>query len=213
MGTMTGELAPEAVPDVGAFTARVLRFDPAALIRFRPTPSGNTALWARLPFGVVVTRRVGGELADDVTVRASELLAALEGGRTSLPRRRDAEWRFALPPHAGRVLDEVPSGELRRISAAAAETLRAASGRGVGERRLRDELLDHVAMIVTAAADRAEVPVRLVQGVVRMGFLDRDDATPVRIRLAAGWVGAEATFGTAWWRPASLTVLSASVHR
>jgi len=194
------DLAPEAVPDVGAFLARLVRMDPAALVRFRPVRPGLTEVWAWLPFDVLVTRLIRSGPDEDATVRAVELLNRLEHGDPSLPGRHDLAWRSPLPPGAGDVLEAVPGHEFRRIAQAAADTMRAATGRGVGERRLRDELLDHVALVVSDEAHREEVPVRLVQGVVRMGFLGPDDSTPVRVRRSGGWLGAEARFGCAWRR-------------
>lgn len=195
---VTADLAPDAVPDAGAFLARLVRMDPTGLVRLRPARPGVVELWARLPFGVLATRLVRSGLVEDATVRAAELLARLEHGESGLPGRHDMAWRSPLPPGPGQVLEAVPSGEFRRIARAAAETMRAAAGRGVGERRLRDELLDHVALVVSGEHHRDEVTVRLVQGVVRMGFLDTEDSAPVRIRRSGGWLGAQARFGCAW---------------
>jgi hypothetical protein len=174
--------------------------DPTGLVRFRPVGSGMSELWARLPFDVLVTRRVRSALTEDATVRAAELLTRLERGESGLPARQDLAWRSPLPSDHGQVLEVVPGREFRDIARAAADTMRAAVGRGVGERRLRDELLDHVALVVTRGQQRDEVTVRLVQGVVRMGFLGTEDPTPVRIRRSGDWLGAEARFGCAWHR-------------
>jgi len=85
----------------------------------------------------------------------------------------------------------------------------------VGERVVRDALLDHVPIVVTGAAgERVEVPQRLVQAVVRMGFLrpsgpSSPDAEQterhqiVTVRLAGSWVGLAASYGSAWYRPTS----------
>jgi hypothetical protein len=205
------ELAPEAVPDAGAFLARLVRMDPAALVRFRPVRSGAAEVWARLPFDVLVTRLIRAGLDEDVTVRAAELLDRLERGDPSLPARHDLAWRSPLPPGPGDVLEAVPGREFRRIAQAAADTMRAAAGRGMGERRLRDELLDHVAMVVSGETHREEVPVRLVQAVVRMGFLGADESAPVRVRRSGAWLGAEARFGCAW-RRTERSLLLASHH-
>lgn len=209
---MTAELAAEAVGDVGAFLARLVRLDAAALVRLRPQRAGVTALWAELPFGVLATRSVPAALAEDVTVRAAELLAVLERGERALPRRYDEAWRTPLPPGGGQRLETVPTGELRRITRAAAQTVRDAGARGVGERRLRDELLDHTAVIVTQGDHEEKVPVRLVVGLARMGFLDADDAAPVAIRRTRGWLAAEARYGAAWYRTSS-TLLVSPVRR
>ncbi|SBT49932.1 hypothetical protein [Micromonospora narathiwatensis] len=196
----------DGVADAGAFLARLARLDPAALVRLRPVPgAGRTTLWARLPWGVLVARTVTGAAPGDVTVAAGELLAELAAGGAALPRRRDDGWRWPLPPPASRAVETLPAEEVRRIAAAAAGTLREAvthgvSGRAVGQRALRDALLDHVAVVVTpdSAPDvPVEVPQRLVQGLVRMGFLGAGD---VQVRVAGHWVGLIGPYGAAWSR-------------
>jgi len=206
----TRAIDPAGVRDAGAFLARVERLDPTALVRLRPHRPGVIALWARLPLGVLVTRLVRSELDIDATVRAAELLAALERGDAALPPRCDIAWRSALPPAAlgvGTLIDEVPAEEVRRVSAAAARTVQEAAMRGIGERALRDTLLDQIVMTVISEKDPtlvASVPLRMVQALVRMGFLGAD---PVRVRQAGPWLGMEATYGAVWYRPASpLTV-------
>ncbi|MEU6024974.1 hypothetical protein ACGFIK_26855 [Micromonospora sp. NPDC048871] len=201
----------EGVADAGAFLARLVRLEPAALVRLRPagTP-GRTALWARLPWGVLAVRTVSGPGAGDVTVAAGQLLAELAAGRTGLPTSRDSQWRWALPPAASRPVEVLPGGELRRLAEAAAGTLRTATthgvgGRAVGQRTLRDALLDHVAVVVTPddAPDRpVEVTQRLVQGLIRMGFLgsahDSSSTDDVRVRVAGRWVALVGPYGAVW---------------
>ena len=80
---------------------------------------------------------------------------------------------------------------------------------------------DHVPVVVTGpGGERIEVPQRLVQGLVRMGFLGRVTAqapqtspetshadSTIRDTLvtvtSAGWVGLGASYGSAWYRPVS----------
>jgi hypothetical protein len=210
-------LAAAAVADAGAFLARLTRLDEGALVRLRPAGGGRTALWARLPWEATVTRSVPGELSHDVTVRAADLLAGLAHGVTDLPARRDELWRWPLPPSRAEVLERVPVGAVREIGAAAEGTVRAAArrgvgGRSVGERAVRDALLDHVAIRVTAepAGEPIDVPQRLVQAVIRMGFLGSVPATePVRVLRAGSWVGLAAAYGTAWLRPAGGLIVQA----
>ncbi|WP_229403480.1 hypothetical protein [Micromonospora okii] len=194
------------VADAGAFLARLVRLDPAALVRLRPAsppaapdarapgapaspggPAARTALWARLPWGVLAVRTVAGAGCGDATVPARELLAGLAAGEDALPARRDAQWRWPLPPPASRPVELLPAGELWRIAEAAAGALREAAahgvaGRAVGQRALRDALLDHVAVVVTPEdppGPPVEITQRVVQGVIRMGFLGRPgDADP-----------------------------------
>ncbi|MEU4401383.1 hypothetical protein [Micromonospora orduensis] len=183
--------------------------------------AGRVALWARLPWQVLVVRTVAGGpadgVADDVTVAAAELLAELERGGTTLPTRRDAQWRWPLPPARSQPVEVLPATELRRIADAAAGTLRTASeqgvaGRAVGQRALRDALLDHVAVVVTPdgpPAPPVEVPQRLVQGLVRMGFLGAAgpataaDEPAVQVRVAGRWVGLVGPYGAAWLQKAT----------
>ncbi|RZT80634.1 hypothetical protein EV382_3890 [Micromonospora violae] len=210
------------VADAGAFLARLVRLDPGAPVRLRPAGvPGRVALWARLPWQVLVVRTVAGGPADgaaeDVTVAAAQLLAELERGGTARPARRDAQWRWPLPPTRSHQVEALPVAELRRIADAAAGTLRTASeqgvaGRAVGQRALRDALLDHVAVLVTpdgAPAAPVEVPQRLVQGVVRMGFLGSADGSgageesAVQVRVAGRWVGLVGPHGAAWLQKAT----------
>jgi len=203
--------------EAGPFLARLTRLDPGAVVRLKGGGE-RVALWARLPWGVLVGRTVPGAGPDDATVSAAELLAELSRGGDALPSRRDQQWRWPLPPPGPRVVEAVPADEVRRIAAAAAGTLRKASaegvgGRPVGQRMLRDALLDHVAILVTAGESRVEVPQRLIQAVVRMGFLGRLAPTAsevgpvevgeVRVQAAGRWVGLAAPYGVAWLLPVS----------
>ncbi|MGW1059410.1 hypothetical protein [Micromonospora rubida] len=203
---------------------------------------GRTVLWARLPWGVLAARTVAGAGCGDVTVAARELLAALAGGEDALPARRDAQWRWPLPPSASRPVEVLPAGELWRIAEAAAGTLREAAahgvgGRAVGQRVLRDALLDHVAVVVTPddpPGPPVEIAQRLVQGLVRMGFLGHpgpgvDTPVPpvgtplpfaggtasgdVQVRVAGQWVSLVGPYGAVWsQKVADLAVMPLGAH-
>jgi hypothetical protein len=218
--------------DTGAFLARLTRLDPAALVRLRPMAADaagtpRIGLWARLPWDVLVTRTIRGELVGDATVGAADLLARVEAsgsGGVDPPARRDRDWRWPVPPDAGRAVETVAAAELRAVATAAAGTLREAAasgvdGRSVGERAVRDALLDHVAIVVThGGGERVEVTQRLVQAVARMGFLgpprvSGSDAEGVaQIRLAGRWVGIAAPYGTAWSRSSGQLAIRPVVH-
>jgi len=216
-------IAAASVPDAGAFLSRVLRLDPAAVVRLRPAASGEAVLlWARLPFAVLVSRAVRAAAGDDRTVRADALLASLTGSG-GLPPPRDTDWRWPLPAQPGRTVERLPAAEVSRLSAAAASTVRTASaegigGRAVGSRALRDALLDHVPIVVTTGdGERVEVPQRLIQAVARMGFvpsldsplanlsstssMSGPDLETVEVRVSGPWVGLIAPYGNAWHRP------------
>jgi hypothetical protein len=213
---MTAWLEADSVADAGAYLARLVRLDAAALVRLRPAGDGTLGLWARLPFEVMVTRRIRSSFEQDVTVRATDLLRALDGDLPALTARYDAQWRWPVPPDAGRVVERLPVAEVRRLGAAAETTLREAvtsgvRGRAVGERVLRDALLDHVPVVVTTDdGARYEVPQRLVQAVIRMGFLGPATGPPahpatgdgdVDVRaVPGGWVGLAGPFGTGWYK-------------
>jgi hypothetical protein len=208
------------VADSGAFLARLTRLDPGAPVRLRPAGS-RTALWARLPWDVLVTREVAGPGPGDVTVPAAELLAVLGRGGDELPGRRDADWRWPLPPTGGTVVETVAAAELARVAGAAAGTLREVTagglgGRAVGQRAVRDALLDHVALVVTPAGGApVQVTQRLVQAVLRMGFLGSADVDgpETRVCVAGRWVGLSALYGVAWRQSVKeLTVMPISTH-
>jgi hypothetical protein len=213
-----------SVADAGAFLARLTRLDPAAVVRLRGS-GPRIALWARLPWEVLVTRDVVGDGPSDATVSAAELLAELARAGAALPARRDGQWRWPLPPPGAVPVESVAGAELARLATAAAGTLRAAvaqgvGGRAVGQRALRDALLDHVALIVTPAdGDPVEVPQRLVQAVSRMGFLGPNgapgdvDRPDTKVYVAGRWVGLSAPYGVAWLPPVNtLTVMPISGH-
>jgi hypothetical protein len=217
-------------PDIGAFLARLVRLDPAALVRIRAGGAGeHTALWGRVPWDVLVSRVVavavlpgtvapGGDpvaAGSDVTVRAADWLAA-DVVEVSTLRRYDAQWRSPLPaPGRAAVVETIPTAVLRGLGTAAAQTLRETEagglgGRAVGARVVRDALLDHVAITASGPDQTVEVPQRLVQAVVRMGFAGSDDDAPVGVLAAGGWVGLAAAYGVAWWwRPGGLFVAPA----
>jgi hypothetical protein len=229
--------------DAGAFLVRLLRLDPAAVVRLRPSrpADGRTEIWAMLPFGVLATRHLATGIDADMTFDAAGLLAALNAGVSTLDRvaRRDADWRWPLPSSRGTAVESIPAAEIVRIAAAASHTLRAAAEQGVGgravpERALRDALLDHVPIVVTVTGtgdEAVRVPQRVVQAVVRMGFLgsvvgpERASADArsepversgpvtlgdnfVTVRLSIGWIGVDASYGSVWHRPTSPLRLS-----
>ncbi|MFI7511927.1 hypothetical protein [Micromonospora echinofusca] len=205
--------------DAGAFLARLVRLDRDAPVRLRSGGvRGRTALWGRLPWGVLVVRTVAGDGPGDATVSAGELLAELAAGGAALPTRRDERWRWPLPPTASRRVETLPGGELRRVAAAAADALREAGthgvgGRAVGQRALRDALLDHVPVVVTPddpPGEPVEVTQRMVQGLVRMGFLgasegsaETGDGGDVQVRTVGRWVGLVGPYGAIWSQKAT----------
>jgi hypothetical protein len=209
------------VADAGAFLARLTRLDPHAVVRLRSS-GRRTALWAKLPWNVLVTREVAGT-GDvlDATVAAAALLSVLATGASTLPARRDADWRWPLPPAGGQIVETVAAAELSRLATAAAGTLREVTagglgGRAVGQRAVRDALLDHVALVVTPAGGApVDIPQRLVQAVTRMGFLGPAgvDGADTRVCTSGRWVGISAPYGVAWLQSVKdLTVMPIGGH-
>lgn len=208
------------VADAGAFLARLTRLDRNVLVRLR-SAGQHTALWAMLPWGVLVTRKVAGPGPGDATVPAADLLGALAQQVPELPARRDADWRWPLPPPRSTAVESVAAAELARLAEAAAGTLREVTagglaGRAVGQRAVRDALLDHVALTVTRdEGEPVEVSQRLVQAVFRMGFLGPagQPGPPSRVCVAGRWVGLSAPYGVAWLQPVQvLTVMPIGSH-
>jgi hypothetical protein len=193
--------------DAAAFLARIVALDPGGLVRLRGT-GGRVTAWAKLPFGVLVSRTVGGSVQPaDVTVLAAELLAALEQGvvdGVALPRGRDLEWRAALPPTEGwRRLDHVPGEVVRSLVRAGAEALRAVPA-GVAA-TAGESQLDHESLTVSGRGRTAAVPLRVLTALTRMGFLgpappgDRSaDGDAVVVSAAGGWVRLAAPYGSAY---------------
>jgi hypothetical protein len=201
-------------PDAEVFLARLVRLDPQALVRVRPVAPDRAAIFAMLPWGTLVSREIAAEPGGDHTLRAEDALTR----RENYPRH-DHAWRWQLPPSGAATVEVLPAGLVRRLADAAAATLRQATesgvdGKAVGSRALRDALLDHVAVYVTSIVDGKviEVPQRLIQAVVRMGFLPVNDAGDVAVLAAGNWIGLAATFGTAWWRVSAPSLLPISSH-
>lgn len=178
--------------DDAAFAARVARLDANALIRVH-----DGRLWAALPFGVLAVRDLAGDL-DEAVHRAGDL----SDGR---PEARPAsEWRGRLPQRPWEVLETVPAADVAALDRQAAETLRQRRGQGVGDRRLRDALLEHVALRVEHGDERYAVELRLVVALMRMGFLGE---SPVRVLRAGRRVGLAAAHGGVWERERGLPLL------
>lgn len=181
--------------DIEWFATRLARFDPAAPIRLK-----DGWAWGCLPWNVLV------RVAIDDPATADHVIDA-----TSLQKRPDADWRVALPSPTERVVEEIPATVVRSAAEAAAQTLRDVGsgglrGRAVGQRVLRDALLDHVVITGRSDEDGSEFAVsqRLVQAIVRMRLLETDN---VGVLVAGPWTGLGTSLGSAWYRASSpLTV-------
>ena len=195
-----GQLADVAaqVAGIAPLARRLVTLDPRGLLRIR---LGGTvaAAYARLPFGVLVGRTVSIDRAGarlEWVVRADELLSWLDGEIAEPPRRRDMEWRGALPPAVGwRRIETVPDEVIRDVVRKGAATFRQAAAReGVPGSQPRaevaDALLDSIVLSVTEGGLHAEITLRAMSAVTRMGFLPRGSYAAVDVcgrwsRLAA----------------------------
>ncbi len=175
--------------ELAAFKQRLLRFDPGALVRLR-----DGRAWGRLPWDVLVS--VDHECAGDVVVSAAS------------GEKRDADWHWQLPPlGSARVVEVLPAAQIVELASAAERALREASvSLSVGQRAIRDALLDHAVITGTSDVDGTQfvVPQRIVQGIVRMRLIWPGG---VEVLVAGPWTGLRTRIGEAWYRASSgLTV-------
>lgn len=198
---MSGDLrfgAGDDRSDAAAFLGRLVRLDPAGLVRLRSAGESLT-LWAWLPFEVLVARSVRGQAAEaDLTVPGKALLDAVTAdGPAALPPRRDEDWRGTLPPAGpGEPLDDIPAEVVAKLLEAAEQTFRTAST-GADPRAVGDALLDHEVLTVTGRGHTVAVPLRLLLACARMGFIG---GGPIRVSVAGGWTRIGASFGSAYVR-------------
>lgn len=180
---------------------RVAAVDPASLARVR-VGEGRVAVLVRLPFNVLVARSVtiAGEVAEptDVTVRTDELLAWLDGHRADPPAPHDADWRWGSPPVTGwRRVDTVPGDVVRDLVRKGAQALDDA-GPGEHRQHIADALLDSVVLTVASddATTHAEVSLRTLSALTRMGFLPPD--SHVAVDVAGRWTRVAAAYGSVY---------------
>jgi hypothetical protein len=192
-----GELAP--------LLRRAVSLDRASLARIR-IGDGKASVLVQLPFAVLVGRAVPAEYsvdAVDVTVRSADVLAWLDGDSPQLPERHDAGWRIGLPPASGwRRVDAVPDHVVRGLVRSGANALNEAAEReGVPGAQLRSEvadaLLDSVVLTVSAEnGPTAEITLRTLSALTRMGFLPRD--SHIGVDIAGRWVRVAAEYGSVY---------------
>ncbi len=195
-----GDVDRATVGDLAPVLERAVRLDPGALVRLRFGDGRATAL-VRLPFAVLVSRSVaaGPDRALDVATAAADVLAWLDGGAAPAPR--DHDWRGGLPPATGwRRIETVPDGELRPLVRQGAMALKDAAEReGVPGAQPRaevaDALLDSVVLIATDdSGSRAEVTLRMLSALTRMGFLRKDGHA--HVDTSGRWVRVVGEYGT-----------------
>ncbi|MFN2559835.1 MAG: hypothetical protein ABR571_00885 [Jatrophihabitans sp.] len=215
-----------ALTELAPVLRRAVTLDPASLARLRLGTGAATVL-VRLPFGVLVSRRVGGVPRTDkldVTVRAAEMIAWLDAGgaaasegasragggagrqsaEVAVPQARDAEWRTGLPPTGGwQRIETVPDEVIRGIVRAGALVLKEAAARervptAQPRAEVADALLDST--VLTVAAD--DGPATAAVNLRTLSALLRMGFLPrggsVHVDLAGRWVRVVAEFGTVY---------------
>ena len=197
----------DAIVDLAPVLRRAIELDPRSLARLRLGGSTATVL-VRLPFAVLVSRTVDASPRDpslDLTTRAADLLDWLDArpGRPAIdPPARDLEWRTGLPPTSGwRRVEEVPDTDLRPLVQSGALALKEAAEReGVPGAQPRaevaDALLDSVVLTATDGDVTAEITLRTVSALTRMGFLPRGGRA--YIDVVGRWVRLVAEYGTVY---------------
>jgi hypothetical protein len=201
-------LDPGALAELAPLLRRAVALDPAGVVRLRVQPDGATAL-IRLPFAVLAGRRISGRFGavHDGTYRAVELLGWLDGDG-ELPPGSAEEWRASVPPEAGwRRIEVVPDDVVRGLVRQGALTLKQAAEReGVPGAQPRaevaDALLDSVVLTATHEADRAEVSLRSLSALVRMGFLAR--GSHLAVDITGRWTRLTASYGSVYAERAGL---------
>jgi hypothetical protein len=191
-----------AVSELAPVLRRAVGLDPRSLARLRLRDDAATVL-VRLPFAVLVSRTVHAAARSqplDATVRAAELLDWLDGSGAD-PEPRDLDWRSGVPPVAGwHRIETVPDDVIRNLVRTGALALQDAAAReGVPGAQPRaevaDALLDSVVLTATDdAGARAEVTLRALSALTRMGFLRRGGSAHVDI--AGRWLRVVGEYGT-----------------
>jgi hypothetical protein len=180
---------------------RAATLEAATLVRIRVEAQVASA-FVRLPFGVLAGRSVpltSAPASLDRTYAAGALIEWIDTPGSPAPERRDVEWRSGLPP-TGRWsrLDAIPDDVIRGLVRAGASTLKEAAAReGVPGAQPRadvaDALLDSVVLTVSDGDQQAELSLRMVSALARMGFLPRDSRAGVDV--AHRWLRIAGRYG------------------
>ncbi|MDP9117288.1 MAG: hypothetical protein M3O28_08585 [Actinomycetota bacterium] len=208
----------DALGDLAPVLRRAVNLDPRSLARLRLSPgdppagrdaegAGPTAcVLVRLPFGVLVSRTIelpGGPVDNvDVAIHAGEFLAWLDGEQRDPPVQRNGQWRTGLPPSRGwQRVDTVPDAVVRDLVRAGALTVKqAAAGEGVPHAEPRaqvtDVLLDAVVLTVHDEDRSAQVTLRVLSAVLRMGFMP--SGSHIAVDLAGRWTRVAARYGSVY---------------
>jgi len=205
LSTTRLSVATEDLHELAPALRRAVSLDPGSLVRIVVAAPTVSAL-VRLPFGVLVSRAVQSEQAQqapsDTTVSAVELLSWLDAERPDPPISRDAEWRTGLPPRVGwQRVDTVPDEVVRGLVRSGAQALKQAAEReGVPNAQPRaevaDALLDSVVLTVEEGGRSVQLTLRTLSALTRMGFLPRD--SHIAVDVAGRWTRIAAAYGSVY---------------
>ena len=206
---------PSDRDDLRTLLRRLLRLDEAAVVRFTDAGDRTLRVWARTPFGAVISRRVSGTTpGGDLVCGADSLLTGLDvlprgdrDGHVDPGLTLTSAWSGLLPPTDGfSPVEDVPAQVLLDLDAAGREAAR----EGAGPAGLPPSLLDRV--VLTAGADTDSpvgVDMRTVFSLVACDFVPcrqgrAPEGEPVRVSIRGPWVRLDARYGTVYRRPDSL---------
>jgi hypothetical protein len=200
MGVAVAELCisdPTERDDLAAFVARAVRLDRDAMVRLRDG-HGRVHAWVDTPFDTLVTRSVRGVVRPgDITVRSTDLLAAVAavGAAVSDPGpAQDALWRCALPPEQGwHAVDQVPADVLAELTDQGAAVARHNPGPRSSPPAA---LLDQKVITVSGAGFEVGVPLRCLFALSGMGFVGTSSVSEtVRVSATDSWLRLDARYG------------------
>ncbi len=196
--------AAAQVADAAPLVRRAVGLDARSLVRIRLDAHSMTC-FVRLPFAVLVGRTIsvqwdGAEI--DCVVSGRELLTWLDGAAREAPPARDAQWQGTIPPRRGwRRVETVPGSIVRDLVGKGAEALKDAAlregVRGAQPRaEVTDALLDSVVVTAQAGPLRAEVTLRTLSALTRMGFLP--SGSRAAIDISGRWLRVVAEYGSVY---------------
>ncbi|MGF1429351.1 hypothetical protein [Kitasatospora sp. LaBMicrA B282] len=208
---------PREAADLGAFLARLLRFDRAAAVRLQTVPGGTAAgdaadepaggvlaVYGRLPLGssgvlALRTARLAVGEPTDLTLSAGQLLEGLDQEHGALavpPPVTGPAWAGLLPPRSGwRPLGTVGADQvLPQLFSAVAEFKQRTAE--VPEHHRTRAVLDRLADEIWSRPLTAfpALPLRAAHAAYRIGFLH--PGAPLSAHRAGGWLRLTAPNGT-----------------